>query len=311
MEYRRAYWDERPDPWLVERHEREITPLLHRRRALRARRRVPALRLRRRRRLGGGGRVRVLEPARRRPHADRLPQPATRRRPAGSANRCPTAPARRTGAVSCGSGPSEKASGSTTRTAGTSRCATRDRGWRRSMPPATSGARTQFDLPGTPVACSSAIRDVQEMPGGRGGGSQPTSAGAASQPRRRAAGSAAAARPRAHRSSPFRRSAPGPWPISKAADPTPMGPRSTKPRAAGGLVETRPQEQLPVPRGSTRRTRQNAWRPISRPGSPSRWGRPGPTLSPSPGCFSTGCRRRSASPRAGPQPGSTSGASAR
>jgi len=31
MEYRRAYWDEQPDPWLVERHEREISPLLHRR----------------------------------------------------------------------------------------------------------------------------------------------------------------------------------------------------------------------------------------------------------------------------------------
>ena len=31
MEYRRAYWDERPDQWLVERHEREIVPLLHRR----------------------------------------------------------------------------------------------------------------------------------------------------------------------------------------------------------------------------------------------------------------------------------------
>ncbi|HEX2909821.1 MAG TPA: alpha-amylase family glycosyl hydrolase [Chloroflexia bacterium] len=31
MEYRRAYWDERPDTWLVERHEREIFPLLHRR----------------------------------------------------------------------------------------------------------------------------------------------------------------------------------------------------------------------------------------------------------------------------------------
>src|SRR6476620_8079492 len=29
MEYRRAYWDERPDPWLVARHEREITPLLY------------------------------------------------------------------------------------------------------------------------------------------------------------------------------------------------------------------------------------------------------------------------------------------
>jgi len=31
MEFRRAYWDEKPDPWLVERHEREISPLLHRR----------------------------------------------------------------------------------------------------------------------------------------------------------------------------------------------------------------------------------------------------------------------------------------
>ncbi len=31
MEYRRAYYDEQPDPWLVARHEREITPLLLRR----------------------------------------------------------------------------------------------------------------------------------------------------------------------------------------------------------------------------------------------------------------------------------------
>jgi glycosidase len=31
MEYRRAYYDEKPDPWLVARHEREISPLLHRR----------------------------------------------------------------------------------------------------------------------------------------------------------------------------------------------------------------------------------------------------------------------------------------
>jgi glycosidase len=31
MEYRRAYWDEQPDGWLVARHEREIFPLLHRR----------------------------------------------------------------------------------------------------------------------------------------------------------------------------------------------------------------------------------------------------------------------------------------
>lgn len=32
MEYRCAYYDETPDPWLLERHEREIFPLLHRRR---------------------------------------------------------------------------------------------------------------------------------------------------------------------------------------------------------------------------------------------------------------------------------------
>ena len=31
MEFRRAILDERPDPWLVERHEKEIFPLLHRR----------------------------------------------------------------------------------------------------------------------------------------------------------------------------------------------------------------------------------------------------------------------------------------
>ncbi|HZB94568.1 MAG TPA: alpha-amylase family glycosyl hydrolase, partial [Herpetosiphonaceae bacterium] len=31
MEYRRAYWDEQPDTWLIARHEREIFPLLHRR----------------------------------------------------------------------------------------------------------------------------------------------------------------------------------------------------------------------------------------------------------------------------------------
>ncbi len=31
MEFRRAYWDESPDPWLVERHTRQIAPLLHRR----------------------------------------------------------------------------------------------------------------------------------------------------------------------------------------------------------------------------------------------------------------------------------------
>jgi hypothetical protein len=32
MEYKRSYFDEWPDQWLIARHEREITPLLHRRR---------------------------------------------------------------------------------------------------------------------------------------------------------------------------------------------------------------------------------------------------------------------------------------
>ena len=31
MEYRRAYYDETPDQHLIERHEREIVPLNHRR----------------------------------------------------------------------------------------------------------------------------------------------------------------------------------------------------------------------------------------------------------------------------------------
>ena len=31
MEFRRAYWEEHPDPWLVARHEQQIFPLLHKR----------------------------------------------------------------------------------------------------------------------------------------------------------------------------------------------------------------------------------------------------------------------------------------
>ncbi len=31
MEYRRAYYDETPDRWLIDRHEREVFPILHRR----------------------------------------------------------------------------------------------------------------------------------------------------------------------------------------------------------------------------------------------------------------------------------------
>ena len=44
MEFRRAMLDERPDPWLVERHEREIFPLLHRRAWFAEARRLPAVR---------------------------------------------------------------------------------------------------------------------------------------------------------------------------------------------------------------------------------------------------------------------------
>ena len=43
MEFRRAFWDEQADPYLVERHEREIFPLLHRRLPLPSRK-FPAVR---------------------------------------------------------------------------------------------------------------------------------------------------------------------------------------------------------------------------------------------------------------------------
>ena len=49
MEFRRATLDEQPDPWLVERHEREIFPLLHRRALVRRGARLPAVRPRDRR----------------------------------------------------------------------------------------------------------------------------------------------------------------------------------------------------------------------------------------------------------------------
>ena len=73
MEFRRAILDERPDPWLVERHEREIFPLLHRRAWFAEARRLPAVRLRDRRRRRRRGRPRLLERHRRRALARRLP----------------------------------------------------------------------------------------------------------------------------------------------------------------------------------------------------------------------------------------------
>ena len=78
MEYRRAYRDEQPDGWLVERHEREIFPLLHRRYLFAEVDGLPALRLLRPGRPGQRGRLRLLEPARRRARPGRLPQPLRR-----------------------------------------------------------------------------------------------------------------------------------------------------------------------------------------------------------------------------------------
>ncbi len=78
MEYRRAYHDESPDTWLVARHEREISPLLHRR-ALFAEVRDFLLydfyadgRARQRRR------VCLFQPARGSARPGRLPQPVWR-----------------------------------------------------------------------------------------------------------------------------------------------------------------------------------------------------------------------------------------
>ena len=79
MEYRRAYRDEQPDGWLVERHEREIFPLFHRRYLFAEVDRLPACTTSTtRRRLGQRGRLRLLEPARRRARPGRLPQPLRR-----------------------------------------------------------------------------------------------------------------------------------------------------------------------------------------------------------------------------------------
>ena len=75
MEFRRAYWDERPNDGLVARHEREIFPLLHRRRLFAEVRDfrfydfVDDAGPRQR------GRLRLLEPERRRAGARHLPQP--------------------------------------------------------------------------------------------------------------------------------------------------------------------------------------------------------------------------------------------
>jgi hypothetical protein len=63
MEYQRPRYDENADHWMVERHEREIAPLLQAAPALCRKQQLPALRLLPRR-LGQGGRKRLclLEP---------------------------------------------------------------------------------------------------------------------------------------------------------------------------------------------------------------------------------------------------------
>ena len=80
MEFRRAMLDEQPDPWLVERHEREIFPLLHRRAWFAEATRLPAVRLRDDRRARRRGRPRLLERVGPRAVAGRLPHPVRRRR---------------------------------------------------------------------------------------------------------------------------------------------------------------------------------------------------------------------------------------
>ena len=103
MEFRRATLDEQPDPWLVERHEREIFPLLHRRAWFAEAHRVPPVRADDRRRARRRERPRLLERVRPATLAGRLshevrddarPDPPTRRR---MPSRRPTAPSARSG----------------------------------------------------------------------------------------------------------------------------------------------------------------------------------------------------------------------
>ena len=75
MEFRRATLDEQPDPWLVERHEREIFPLLHRRGVVRRGARLPAVRPRDRRRRRRRARLRLLERRRAGALARPVPRP--------------------------------------------------------------------------------------------------------------------------------------------------------------------------------------------------------------------------------------------
>ena len=73
MEFRRATLDEQPDTWLLERHEREIFPLLHRRGWFAGAERLRPVRLRHRRWRGRRERVRLFERAGPHTLAGRLP----------------------------------------------------------------------------------------------------------------------------------------------------------------------------------------------------------------------------------------------
>ena len=75
MEFRRATLDEQPDPWLLERHEREIFPLLHRRAWFAEAKDFLLYDLITERRPGRRGRLRVLERLRPGALARRVPRP--------------------------------------------------------------------------------------------------------------------------------------------------------------------------------------------------------------------------------------------
>ena len=74
MEYRRAYHDETPDEWLVARHEREISPLLHRRALFADVKELPVVRLLHGRRQSKRRCLCLFQPARRAARAGGLQQ---------------------------------------------------------------------------------------------------------------------------------------------------------------------------------------------------------------------------------------------
>ena len=102
MEFRRARLDEQPNEGLIARFEREIVPLLHDRGPVRRRGRLPALRRHGRRRRRPRRRLRLLERARPRPVARRLPQPVRVGRGLDPRRRCRSPARPRDGSKSLG-----------------------------------------------------------------------------------------------------------------------------------------------------------------------------------------------------------------